>query len=62
MKCSSTVKLGFASQARDDLDDNAKVMDAVSDGSGLIQMGNKTLDARAYLAGFNLKGDLALVR
>lgn len=37
-------------------------MDAVSDGSGVIQMGEKELDARAYLAGFNLKGDTALVR
>lgn len=49
-----TVSVGFVTQARDALDGNRTVMDVVSDDTGLITIGDRTMDVRAYLSGFNL--------
>jgi ATP-binding cassette ChvD family protein len=54
-----TVKLGYVAQGRDGLDGDSTVMDAVSDGTGVISVGDKVMDVRAYLSGFNLHDALS---
>lgn len=51
-----TVDLAYVDQSRDDLDPNKTVWEEVSDGLDLIQVGNYTIQSRAYLGRFNFKG------
>lgn len=57
-----TVERAMAAQHRDELPGHATVMDAVSDGTGVVAMGDRSLDVRAYLAGFNLNEEHAAKR
>ena len=59
VRMGDTVKLGYVAQGRDGMDGEASVMDAVSDNTGVISIGDKTMDVRAYLSGFNLHDALA---
>ncbi len=59
VRIGDTVKLGYVAQGRDGMDGEATVMDAVSDNTGVISIGDKTMDVRAYLSGFNLHDALA---
>ena len=53
-----SVHLGVVSQSRADLDDKRSVYEEISDGVGeVLDLGNgKTVQTRAYVADFNLKG------
>ncbi|NVK17282.1 MAG: energy-dependent translational throttle protein EttA [Methylocystaceae bacterium] len=51
-----TVKLGYIDQSRDSLDDNKTVWDEISDGLDVIELGNGSLQSRAYVSRFNFKG------
>ena len=53
----STVLLRYLDQSRAILDDSKSVFDNITEGNVQIPFGNRTLDARAYLARFNFKGE-----
>ncbi len=55
-KVGDTVKLGYIDQSRDSLDDNKTVWDEISDGLDMIELGNGSLQSRAYVSRFNFKG------
>ncbi len=52
-----TVQLTYLDQSRAILDDEKSVYANITEGNDLIPFGNKTLDARAYVARFNFKGE-----
>lgn len=51
-----TVKLSYVDQSRDDLDPNATVFEAISDGQQIIALGDAEMNGRAYCSAFNFKG------
>ena len=51
-----TVKLGYVDQSRDALDDKQTVWQVISDGMEEIELGNRTMQSRAYVGQFNFKG------
>ena len=51
-----TVKLSYVDQSRDALDANATVWEEISDGGEVIQLGDATMNSRAYCSAFNFKG------
>lgn len=51
-----TVKLAWVNQHRDDLEANKSVFETISDGHDLIRLGNREVNARAYLGRFNITG------
>lgn len=55
-KVGETVKIMYASQDRDALDMDKTVFEAVSGGSEEMQLGGRTVKARAYLSWFNFRG------
>lgn len=54
----STVRLGYASQTRDGLDNDKTVYDEIAQGVDTILLGAKEVNTRAYVASFNLKGQM----
>ncbi len=55
-KIGDTVKLAYVDQGRD-LDSKKSILELVSGGLELIKMGNREINARAYLGKFNFSGD-----
>ncbi|MCC6408798.1 MAG: energy-dependent translational throttle protein EttA [Planctomycetes bacterium] len=53
----STVLLRYLDQSRAILDDSKTVFENITEGNIQINYGGKTLDARAYVARFNFKGE-----
>ncbi|APZ52014.1 energy-dependent translational throttle protein EttA [Salipiger abyssi] len=51
-----TVQLAYVDQARDDLDADANVWEAISGGAEIIQLGDAQMNSRAYCGAFNFKG------
>ncbi|SMP67969.1 ATP-binding cassette protein, ChvD family [Desulfonatronum zhilinae] len=51
-----TVKLAYVDQKRDDLEADKTVFEMISDGHDLIRLGNRDVNARAYLGRFNITG------
>ena len=51
-----TVKLAYVDQHHKDIDPNKSVYQVVSGGNDLIRMGNRDVNARAYLSRFNFSG------
>ena len=51
-----TVQLSYVDQSRDDLDANATVWEAISDGLDIIRLGDAEVNSRAYCSSFNFKG------
>lgn len=51
-----TVKLSYVDQQHKDIDPNKSVYEAVSQGSELMRMGGRDINARAYLSRFNFSG------
>ena len=51
-----TVKVGYADQSHKDIDPDKTVYQVISQGSELIRMGGKDVNARAYLSRFNFTG------
>lgn len=56
IKIGETVKLGYVDQSRDHLNDNNTVWEEVSGGLDDMELGNRVVKSRAYLAAFNFKG------
>ena len=52
----STVKIAYVDQSRADLDDESTVYQAISGGEESLKVGNRTVNTRAYCAGFNFRG------
>lgn len=51
-----SVKLAYVDQQRDALEAEKSVFEVVSDGHDLIRLGNREVNARAYLGRFNITG------
>jgi len=50
------VKLAYVDQSRDALPGEQNVWEAISGGNELLQLGKRSMNSRAYVAGFNFKG------
>ena len=51
-----TVKVAYVDQQHKDIDPNKTVYQVISGGNDLIRMGNRDVNARAYLSRFNFSG------
>ena len=51
-----TVVLGYVDQSRDTLADDKNVWEEISDGLDVVELGKRTVQSRAYVAGFNFRG------
>jgi ATP-binding cassette ChvD family protein len=51
-----TVKLAYVDQSRDSLAPDATVWEEISGGAELIELGDATMNSRAYCGAFNFKG------
>jgi sulfate-transporting ATPase len=56
LRIGDSVKLAYVDQSRDALDDSKSVWEEVSGGLDQIRLGERTVNSRAYVAGFNFKG------
>ena len=52
----STVNVAYVDQSRDALDADQTVYEEISGGQDQLQFGRRTVNARAYAAGFNFRG------
>jgi ATP-binding cassette ChvD family protein len=52
----STVQVAYVDQSRDALDPERSVYEEISGGQDQLQFGRRTVNARAYAAGFNFRG------
>ncbi len=55
-KAGSTVALGYVDQSRESLDANKNIWEEISGGQDTIQLGNRQVNSRAYVARFNFSG------
>ena len=55
-KIGETVKLGYVDQSRDTLHAEKNVWEEISGGQETLELGNRTLNSRAYVASFNFLG------
>lgn len=51
-----TVEIAYVDQEHDDLDPKKSVYEIISEGNEFIQLGNKEINARAYVSRFNFGG------
>jgi energy-dependent translational throttle protein EttA len=56
LKVGSTVQIAYVDQSRDALDGAKTVYEEISGGHDQLEFGRRTINARAYAAGFNFKG------
>jgi energy-dependent translational throttle protein EttA len=56
LKLGETVELAYVDQSRDALHPDKTVWQEVSGGDDQIKLGDRTVNSRAYVAGFNFKG------
>jgi energy-dependent translational throttle protein EttA len=56
LRIGETVQMSYVDQSRDALDPDKTVWEEISDGLDLVKIGDRTLNSRAYTAGFNFKG------
>ncbi len=56
LRVGETVQMSYVDQSRDALDPEKTVWEEISDGLDLVKVGDRTLNSRAYTAGFNFKG------
>jgi ATPase subunit of ABC transporter with duplicated ATPase domains len=52
----SSVMLSYVDQHRDALDDERSIFEEITDGKDKIELGNATMNSRAYVARFNFRG------
>jgi ATPase subunit of ABC transporter with duplicated ATPase domains len=52
----STVRIAYVDQSRETLDGSKTVYEEISGGEDQLQFGKRTVNARAYAAGFNFRG------
>jgi energy-dependent translational throttle protein EttA len=55
-KVGQTVKIAYVDQTRETLDPNKTVYDELSEGSDLIKLGQREVNARQYVSWFNFSG------
>jgi sulfate-transporting ATPase len=56
LKLGDTVELAYVDQSRDALDPDKTVWQEVSGGEDQIKLGDRSVNSRAYVAGFNFRG------
>jgi len=56
LKIGETVKLAYVDQSREILNPEKSIWEMISGGDDLIQIGNKSVNSRAYVAQFNFSG------
>jgi energy-dependent translational throttle protein EttA len=56
LKVGSTVQIAYVDQSRETLDPEKTVYQEISGGNDQLQFGKRTVNARAYAAGFNFRG------
>src|SRR5437660_1287228 len=56
LRLGDTVQLAYVDQSRDALDPEKTVWQEVSEGQDQIKLGDRTVNSRAYVAGFHFKG------
>ena len=56
LKIGSTVELGYVDQSRDSLEDSNSVYQEISEGHDTLELGKRTVNARAYVNKFNFRG------
>jgi sulfate-transporting ATPase len=56
LRIGDTVELAYVDQSRDALDPDKTVWEEVSGGAEQISLGDRQVNSRAYVAGFNFKG------
>jgi sulfate-transporting ATPase len=56
LKVGSTVRIAYVDQSRDTLDPAKTVYEEISGGEDQLQFGRRSVNARAYAAGFNFRG------
>jgi energy-dependent translational throttle protein EttA len=56
LRVGETVELAYVDQSRDALDPDKNVWEEISGGQDQIKLGDRTVNSRAYVAGFNFKG------
>ncbi|MCK6551535.1 energy-dependent translational throttle protein EttA [Myxococcota bacterium] len=56
LRIGDTVKFAYVDQSRDSLDPDRSVWEEISDGRDVVELGKRTIPARAYAAAFNFKG------
>jgi ATPase subunit of ABC transporter with duplicated ATPase domains len=56
IKIGETVQLGYVDQSRDALDADKTLYDEISEGAESITLGERQINARAYVSSFNFKG------
>jgi ATP-binding cassette ChvD family protein len=56
IRMGETVKLAYVDQSRDALDPEKTIWQSISDGADMIQLGNRQVNSRAYVARFNFSG------
>ena len=56
LRLGETVELAYVDQSRDALDGSKTVWEEISGGADQITLGDRMVNSRAYVAGFNFKG------
>jgi ATP-binding cassette ChvD family protein len=56
LKIGDTVKLAYVDQSRDALGADKTIYDEISEGADQLQLGERAVNARAYVSSFNFKG------
>jgi len=56
LKIGETVQIGYVDQSRDALVADKTVYDEISDGNDEVELGKRTVNARAYCSWFNFRG------
>ena len=56
LRIGETVELAYVDQSRDALDPDKNVWEEISGGQDQIKLGDRAVNSRAYVAGFNFKG------
>jgi ATP-binding cassette ChvD family protein len=56
LRVGPTVQLAYVDQSRDNLNPDKTVFEEIGEGQDLIKVGNREMNARAYVSAFNFKG------
>jgi len=56
IRIGETVKLAYVDQSREVLDPNKNIWEMISEGMDMIQLGDRQVNSRAYVARFNFSG------
>jgi ATP-binding cassette ChvD family protein len=56
LRLGDTVQLSYVDQSRESLDGSRTVWEEISDGKDLVELGDREVPSRSYVASFNFKG------